>query len=153
MDLGTGCADAPFRGNRGEGPAQGGSRIGVSRIGSVNRVMELMMASGTETAERRSAVRFPIEQEVRYKIYNRNTIEVGSGKTVNMSSNGVLFTTERQLNPGERVELAVAWPAQLDNRCALKLVTTGRVVRSEPGKAAISIERYEFRTQGAHGLN
>ncbi len=110
------------------------------------------MATETDTADRRTAVRFPIEQEVRYKIFNRNTIEVGSGRTVNMSSNGVLFTTQRALHPGERLELAVNWPAYLDNRCALKLVTTGRVVRSEDGRAAIVIERYEFRTQGSHGL-
>ena len=110
------------------------------------------MALQPDVAERRSSVRFPIEQEVRYKVYNRNTIEVGSGRTVNMSSNGVLFTTERQLALGERLEVAVNWPAQLDHKCPLKLVTTGRVVRSENGVAAIAIERYEFRTQGIHGL-
>ena len=110
------------------------------------------MALQPDVAERRSSVRFPIEQEVRYKVYNRNTIEVGSGRTVNMSSNGVLFTTERALSLGERLEVAVNWPAQLDHKCALKLVTTGRVVRSESGLAAIAIERYEFRTQGIHGL-
>ena len=102
--------------------------------------------------DRRTAVRFPIEQDVRYKVFTRNTIEVGLGKTVNMSSNGVLFTTERPLALGERLEVAVNWPAQLDHKCALKLVTTGRVVRSESGLAAIAIERYEFRTQGIHGL-
>jgi hypothetical protein len=106
-------------------------------------------ATGTEVADRRAAVRFPIEQEVRYKVFNHNTIEVGLGRTVNMSSNGVLFTTERTLVPGERLEVAVNWPAQLDNRCALKLVTSGRVVRSEDTRAAIAIERYEFRTHGA----
>ncbi len=106
----------------------------------------------TENADRRSAVRFPIEQEVRYKVFNRNTIEVGSGRTINMSSNGVLFTTERTLTPGERLEVAVNWPAQLDNKCPLKLVTTGRVVRADGDKAAIAIERYEFRTQGIHGM-
>lgn len=106
-----------------------------------------------DVAERRSAIRFPIEQEVRYKVFNRNTIEVGSGRTLNMSSNGVLFTTERTLTAGERVELAVNWPAQLDNRCALKLVASGRVVRTESSRAAIALERYEFRTQGSHGLS
>jgi hypothetical protein len=106
----------------------------------------------TDNADRRSAVRFPIEQDVRYRIFNRNTIEVGAGKTINMSSNGVLFTTERALALGERLEVAVNWPAQLDNKCPLKLVTIGRVVRSEGACAAIAIERYEFRTQGAHGM-
>lgn len=104
-----------------------------------------------EAGDRRAAVRFPIEQEVRYKVFSRNLIETGAGKTVNMSSNGVLFTAERTLLPGERLELAVNWPAQLDNRCALKLVTSGRVVRSNGTHAAITIERYEFRTQGTHG--
>lgn len=106
----------------------------------------------SDNTDRRSAVRFPIEQDVRYKVFNRNTIEVGSGKTINMSSNGVLFTTERTLAPGERLEVAVNWPAHLDNKCPLKLVTTGRVIRSEDGRAAIAIERYEFRTQGIHGM-
>jgi c-di-GMP-binding flagellar brake protein YcgR len=105
-----------------------------------------------DAAERRSGVRFPIEQEVRYKVFNRNTIEVGSGRTINMSSNGILFTTERILNAGERIELSVNWPAQLDNRCALKLVAGGRVVRTDGCRAAITLERYEFRTQGSHGL-
>jgi hypothetical protein len=102
--------------------------------------------------DRRSAVRFPIEQDVRYKVFGRNTIEVGLGKTINMSSNGILFTTERSLSLGERLEVSVNWPAQLDNKCPLKLVTTGRVVRSDEGQAAIAIERYEFRTQGIRGL-
>ena len=110
------------------------------------------VAPEPDNADRRSAVRFPIEQDVRYKVFNRNTIEVGSGKTINMSSNGVLFTTERTLAPGERLEVAVNWPAHLDNKCPLKLVTTGRVIRSEDGRAAIAIERYEFRTQGVHGM-
>jgi hypothetical protein len=101
---------------------------------------------------RRSAVRFPIEQDVRYKVFARNRIEVGLGKTVNMSSNGVLFTTERPLALGTRLEVSLNWPALLDHKCPLKLVTTGRVVRSESGMAAIVIERYEFRTQGIRGL-
>jgi hypothetical protein len=114
--------------------------------------MEAKVAPEPEAVERRTAVRFPIEQEVRYKIFNRSTIEVGRGRTINMSSTGVLFTTERRLAAGERIEVSVNWPAQLDHKCPLKLVTTGRVVRSEPGRAAIAIERYEFRTQGIHGM-
>jgi len=103
-----------------------------------------------EAKDRRAAVRFRIEQEVRYKILSRNAVETGGGKTVNMSSSGVLFTTERTLLPGEHLELAVNWPAQLDNKCALKIVTTGRVVRSSGTQAAIEIERYEFRLRGTH---
>jgi len=99
--------------------------------------------------ERRASDRFPIEREVRYKILNRKTgDEVGTGTTVNMSSNGVLFTTDGFLIPGRRVELAISWPAQLNSTVPLKLVARGRVVRSEDGVAAVEIQQYEFRTQG-----
>jgi hypothetical protein len=102
--------------------------------------------------DRRGADRFPIEREVRYKILNRKSVdEVGSGKTINMSSNGVLFSTEQHLLPGKRLEISISWPAQLDSKVSLKLVARGRVVRSEEGRAAIEIHQYEFRTQGTPG--
>ena len=49
------------------------------------------------------------------------------------------------------MELSISWPAQLDNKCALKLVARGRVVRFEQGRAAIEILQYEFRTQPSGG--
>jgi Tfp pilus assembly protein PilZ len=93
-----------------------------------------------------------MDLQVRYKITGRNTVELGSGRTINMASGGILFTTERTFALGERVEVAVNWPAQLDNKCPLKLVIAGRVVRSEPTRAAVVIDRYEFRTQGSRGM-
>ncbi len=100
--------------------------------------------------ERRAADRFPIEREVRYKVISKkNGDESGVGSTINISSNGVLFTTEKLLIPGRRLEVSINWPAQLNNKCALKLVARGRVVRFEQGKAAMEIQQYEFRTSGA----
>ena len=104
-------------------------------------------------ADRRCADRFPIEREVRYRILSkRNAQEEGTGKTVNISSNGVLFTTDQILIPGKRLELSISWPAQLDNKCQLKLVARGRVARLEQGRAAIEIQQYEFRTLGSKGF-
>jgi hypothetical protein len=103
--------------------------------------------------ERRGADRFDIQRDVKYKILNKRTdFEEGTGKTINISSNGVLFTTDKTLVPGKRVELSISWPAQLDNKCNLKLVARGRVARFEKGRAAIEIHQYEFRTQSAKGL-
>jgi hypothetical protein len=76
----------------------------------------------------------------------------GSGTTLNMSSGGVLFSTSTPLLAGKKIEMAISWPAQLDNRCALKLIARGRVVRYGEGRAAVEIQQYEFRTVGAHGL-
>jgi hypothetical protein len=105
------------------------------------------------SVERRSSDRFPIEREVRYKVLSKRTSqEEGTGKTINISSNGVLFTTDQISLPGKRLELSISWPAQLDNKCQLKLVARGRVARLEQGRAAIEIQQYEFRTQGMKSL-
>ena len=98
-------------------------------------------------SDRRGADRFPIEREVRYKVLNKkNMDEMGAGKTVNMSSNGILFTSEHLLLPGKRLEVAINWPAQLNNKTPLKLVARGRIIRFEDGRAAMEIQQYEFRT-------
>ena len=50
------------------------------------------MHTDTNKADRRSADRFPIEREVRYRVISKKFAdEAGSGRTVNMSSNGVLY--------------------------------------------------------------
>ena len=110
----------------------------------------------TETADdRRITNRMPIERDVRYKVLVGKKTEAqttGVGKTLNMSSGGVLFTTETALPEGGRVELNVSWSAQLNENLPLKLVAMGRLVRSGESQAAISIERYEFKTRGSNGL-
>ena len=99
--------------------------------------------------DRRVSNRLPIEREVRYKVLGKQTVRpTGSGMTLNMSSSGVLFTTESGLPEGARVEIAVSWPAQLEDATALKLVAIGVLVRSNEKQAAISIQRYEFKTRG-----
>lgn len=111
---------------------------------------EIELKTTKDANERRASDRFPIERDVRYKVLSRNTNdETGAGKTLNMSSNGVLFTTDGLLVPGRKVELAISWPAQLNSKVPLKLVARGRVVRSEDGIAAVEIQQYEFRTQSA----
>lgn len=109
---------------------------------------------GTEanTTERRRSSRFPIEREVRYKTLNqRSEILAGNGKTLNISSSGVLFTSEHELPVGTRLELSISWPAQLNEKCLLNLVARGRVTRNSKGQLALQIQQYEFRTQSRPG--
>jgi len=101
-------------------------------------------------ADRRHSDRFPIQREVRYRVLNKRSAEDGGdGRTINISSSGVLFSANHLLVPGRKLELSISWPAQLDNKCALKLVARGKVVRFEQGRAAIEIQQYEFRTQSS----
>lgn len=103
--------------------------------------------------DRRRNKRFPIMQEVRYRLLGgRGAAQWSTGRTLDISSNGVLFAAETPLPQGRRVELAVSWPAQLDGKCPMKLVARGKVVRCRGNDVAIEIEKYEFRTKGRTGL-
>jgi len=103
-------------------------------------------------SERRRSSRFPIERDVRYKTLNQRTETLaGNGKTLNISSSGVLFTSDHDLPVGTRLELSISWPAQLNDRCLLNLVARGRVTRHHKGQLALQIQQYEFRTQSRTG--
>jgi PilZ domain-containing protein len=106
------------------------------------------MGASTNQSERRVSERLLIEREAHYRVLGRKSGEVAAfGKTVNVSGSGILFTTEHLLIPGERLELAVNWPAQLNNKSALKLVARGSVVRCDNGLAALVILQHEFRVR------
>lgn len=99
--------------------------------------------------DRRLARRYPIACEIQFRIIGRGPSELESGETVNISSSGVLVNISRILTPGRKVEVLVQWPLKLSERVGLKLVIFGEVVRVEtqdPIRAALRIDRHEFRT-------
>jgi hypothetical protein len=101
--------------------------------------------------DRRRSPRKPLDRPVRYRVLNRKG-EVGLGRTINMSSTGLAFTTDRPLDLGRGIELLVSWPASLDDGTRLKLVAKGSVVRNAPGMTAVRIRQYEFRTMRSSGV-
>ena len=108
---------------------------------------------GKNDRERRTKRRFEIDQEVRYKmLYGQRIAETGVGRTRNVSSGGVWFSTENMLTSGMPVELSMNWPVLLNDSCPMKLMIYGCVVRSNEKGAAVAIERYEFRTQGSRNF-
>jgi hypothetical protein len=118
--------------------------------GGAVRMENLDDRNHTGERERRSKRRFPIDQEVKYKmLYGQRIAETGTGRTMNLSSGGVWFSTENMLTSGMPVELSLSWPVLLNDSCPMKLMVYGCVVRSNERGAAVAIERYEFRTSGA----
>ena len=104
--------------------------------------------------ERRGTNRFPVREDIRYRVVQSRAAKVsGCGTTLNIGSGGILFTTEEKLPIGRVVELSVNWPARLDGICPLQFVATGRVVRSDGQRAAVRIERYEFKTRSTNTVN
>ncbi len=101
-----------------------------------------------QVRDRRLTSRFPFREDVTFRVlHSKGPALVGTGQTLNIGSGGILFTTDERLPPGRMLEVSVNWPARLGGTCPLKMVARGRVVRSEAGKTAVRIERYEFRTR------
>jgi len=99
--------------------------------------------------ERRSDRRYEISLELRWKVLRRKrTLDSGTGRTVDLSSGGILFETGRKLPVGLKVQLSIAWPVLLHNASPLQLSVAGRVVRADNHRAAIEIIQHEFRTVG-----
>jgi PilZ domain len=112
--------------------------------------MNLLRASTEnqmEQTERRAARRYEIALKLRWKIIRRRRLlETGTGTTMDLSSNGILFMSD-QLFPDEgSIELSIAWPVLLHNTLPMQLMVTGRVVRVSGQRVAIRMLQYEFRT-------
>ena len=103
----------------------------------------------TNRGDQRLHGRYPIALELQYKLLNKGRLErIGFGRTVNISSDGVLFEADCRLPAGGPIELAMNWPYLLDGVVTLKLVMSGHVVRSDARAIAVKVEHHEFHTAG-----
>ncbi len=103
--------------------------------------------------ERRVHRRYPLILELEYVLADkRGSLQPGRGRTVNLSSGGVLFQPDRPIPAGVfKAQLAVRWPARPDGT-ALQLVIHGYVVRRAPsGAISVALWRHKFKT-AAHWI-
>ena len=100
-------------------------------------------------ADQRLNRRYPIALEIEYKLLRKGRVErLGLGRTLNVSSGGVLFEADEPLPAGNSIELLMYWPFLLEGVCPLKLVIHGNVVRSDGKRVAVQTKHHEFRTAG-----
>ena len=98
--------------------------------------------------ERRSHVRYPIELDVRYNgSWKQRAPHKGSGKTRDLSSGGIFFSTNQLLPEGYRVKLFINCPMALEGAWSLQLAITGEIVRSSRQGVAVKILHREFRAR------
>jgi CheY-like chemotaxis protein len=117
---------------------------------SIGNAMDhaLVEAEKKAAAERRNNARFPCRLAVSYQTLEHPILSgQGTSETLNISSKGLLFTSNEQFHQGQLVQVALDWPARLENQIPLKLVAEGRIVRNSNGQTAMTIEKYEFRTR------
>jgi len=109
--------------------------------------------SATASAEGRPTGRpsdgwYPFAADVAYKLVGVGGIFIeGRGRSVNMSSSGILIATEAALPLGALIEIEIVWPAKLDDYVCLNLHVRGRTLRSDWNHTTVAITEYEFRTR------
>jgi hypothetical protein len=68
-----------------------------------------------------------------------------TGETKNVSSSGVLFTSNAAISIGEPIEYLITFPKPAGSRTEVRLRCVGKVLREDPeSKFAATLERYEF---------
>jgi hypothetical protein len=99
--------------------------------------------------DRRDDRRYEIGLELRWKLIRRKKVlDTGTGRTVDLSSGGVLFDAGRVMPVGLNVELSISWPILLHSVAPLQLSISGRIVRANGMRTAIRMVQHEFRTAG-----
>ena len=105
--------------------------------------------NGTITGDRRADRRYDLHLDLRWTlIRRRRVVDSGRGRTIDVSSGGILFDAGRPVPKGLDIEVAVAWPVLLHGVAPMQLVAFGRVVRSGGTRAAFRMTQHEFRTVG-----
>ena len=117
----------------------------------MGREKQNVEAVDTIAGDRREDRRYGIHLDVKWKlIRRRRVLDAGIGKTVDLSSGGLLFDPGRHLPEGLNVELSITWPVLLHNVAPLQLVVSGRIVRASGRQVAVRTVQHEFRTAGVH---
>jgi hypothetical protein len=109
-----------------------------------------MPSTGFNLSERRSKVRYRYALDLQYRALGKRKQVSGVGRTINLSSRGVLIEvpSNHQVTKGLQLEVSMDWPVLLDGLIPLQLQGIGRVMRSDPSSFAVSFSwKPEFRTR------
>src|SRR5260221_14506525 len=102
-----------------------------------------IVPSNRWTKERRRKDRFSFVTSLQYRM-RRDTKWEGSGRTVNMSTAGILMAADRSFQPGAQIEISLDWPGLYHDAERMRLGASAEVVRSQGKRTALRILRHEF---------
>jgi c-di-GMP-binding flagellar brake protein YcgR len=90
--------------------------------------------------ERRRAVRAPAKLAMEIKLGGDRS---ANAETINVSANGVYFTTPDHIEPLTKLQITLALPARGDQDSDREVVCDGVVVRVEPEAPREDVKSYE----------
>lgn len=115
----------------------------VPRTASCSRPTEM------QKSDRRVHQRYPISLEVEYKLLDRRGSQrKGLGRTINISSRGVLLHLNETPPSLGTIEFSVKWPFLLDGSIPLRWIVHGSVIRVAGSNVAVQVTDQVFHTAG-----
>ena len=112
-------------------------------------LVDLPTSTNVVCGDRRGCPRYQYDGEVQFEMQSgEGAKRIGHGVLADVSRRGLRFRAEAALEPGAELVMHIAWPALLQNVCALELVVRGLVTRVSERGTVVSIRDYEFRTCG-----
>jgi hypothetical protein len=104
-------------------------------------------STGTLQCERRSHQRYPITFDLEYEVRGRKGVRLmGFGRTINISSRGVLLEISDWIPNRCRIRLSINWPFFLGGSIPLKLLMYGEIVRVASNTIAVRVTGHTFHT-------
>ena len=91
--------------------------------------------------DRRRHLRFPISIPVEYSA----TKSERRAFTRDLSERGVFLETTEPLPVGREVRLSLDWPGMVNASHSLRLIASGKVIRTTTSGMAILITQYEYK--------
>ena len=100
--------------------------------------------------DRRSHHRYPVSMDLEYRLSSpEGHLQVGRGRTINLSSGGVLFEAEATVPLNTTVEMSILWPLRSEHQVRFELHVTGKTVRARDRQVAVKFDQCIFRTTTA----
>jgi hypothetical protein len=100
---------------------------------------------GPQNNERRSNLRYPVQVGLEYRLESRGeSARVGTGRTVNLSSGGLLVETDIPLVEALPIQLSLVWPAVLEGGKRLMLKIRGETLWVNGKYVAVRILHHDF---------
>lgn len=100
--------------------------------------------------DRRSHRRYPVSVDLEYSLSSpEGHLRVGRGRTINLSSGGVLFEAEATVPVNTTVEMSISWPLRSEHQVQFGLHVTGKTVRAKDRQVAVKFDHCIFRTTTA----
>jgi hypothetical protein len=95
--------------------------------------------------EQRSWLGYGIELEVSYALIDKNRdVATARGKTINLTSSGMLCMSSSPIVNCSSIRVRVTWPVRRDG-APLELIAEGNILRWKYPYFSLQMKRYQFR--------